>query len=235
MRRRMLLLILAAGCAGSAQAAPTGLNTIPTADLIPVHQWTFTLQNGNASVAESPTLFQQPQPLYQLQFGLTPQLEGGLDFAPANPPHDYRPQFNLKWKPLPEAYDRPAVAAGVATLGPGFEPSAYLVVTRTINFDQVQYNKFKAHRRNIKLRGRRVHAGLIHTADGTFPMLGADWELSDRVVLYSDWISGRANAVTLGGVYALNASSSITASMLIGNQAGHPNGMLVNFSRTRKW
>ena len=234
MRATLLIAVLALAGMPVA-AAPTGLNTIPTADLIPVHQWTATLQNGNSSVSQSPTLFEQPQPLYQFQFGLTPHLEGGLDFAPAHPPHDYRPQFNLKWKPLLEDYKRPALAVGVATLGPDFQPSTYLVLTRTINYNQVQYNKFKAHRRNIKLRGRRVHAGLIHTADGTFPMLGLDWELSDKVVLYSDWISGGANAATLGGVYALNQHSSITAAMLIGNDAGYPNGMLVNYSRTFNW
>src|SRR5262249_46080246 len=95
MRRAIgLLLCLSSGVA---RGAPTGLNTIPTGDLVPVHHFTLSLQNGNTSVEETPTLIQQPQPVFQFQFGLSPALEGGMDLLPAHPPGDYRPQFNLKW------------------------------------------------------------------------------------------------------------------------------------------
>jgi hypothetical protein len=232
MRRFLWLTLL---LAAPAVASPTGLNTIPTADLVPTHEWTVSLQNGNTALTGHPTLFSEPLPIPQFQFGLTPYLEGGVDLVPLNSPGDYRPQFNLKWKALQEDYHRPAVATGIATLGPGFDPSAYVVVSRTLNFSGVQYNNFRAHRRNYKLRGRRIHAGLITTRDGTFPFVGADWEMSDHFVLYADWISGDVNAATLGGVYTFNTTTSVTAAMLIGNASGKPDGFLVNFSRTFKW
>src|SRR5579862_7681402 len=120
MRRTqwLLLAVCATGFGGTALAAPTGLNTIPTTDLIPFQQFVLALQNGNTNTASSPTLLQQPQPLYQSQFGLSKHLEAGMDLAPAHPPHDYGPVFNVKWKPLFESYDRPAMAVGVHSLGP---------------------------------------------------------------------------------------------------------------------
>ena len=54
----------------------------------------------------------------------------------------------------------------------------------------------------------------MHTADGTFPLVGTDWELSDSVVLYSDWISGNTNAFSFGGTYVLSPTSSVTAALL---------------------
>jgi hypothetical protein len=234
-RRWPFVGLLVAVSAAPVAAAPTGLNTIPTADLIPFHQWTGTVQNGNTSLSQSPIFLQQPLVLYQTQFGLTPRLEGGLDFVPAQSIRDYQPSVNFKWKALTETYNRPALAVGTSTLGPHFDPSAYLVVTRTLNFSQVQYNKFKAHQRNIKLRGRRIHAGFLHSGTGNFPFVGADWELSDNWVVYTDWISGDANAVTLGGVYTINSKSSITSYFAVGNQKQELNGFSINYSRTFKW
>src|SRR5262249_30836106 len=98
-----------------------------------------------------------------------------------------------------------------------------------------QYQKFRAHHRNIKLRGRRIHAGITHSQGRTLPLLGADWEISDRFVLYSDWISGGQNAISLGGVFVINTDNSIQASILYGNHEQRINGLLINYSRTFKW
>lgn len=230
MRRAIRLLLCLAS--GAAWGAPTALNTVPTADLVPLHQFTFSLQNGNTSVEASPTLIQQPRPLFQFQFGLSPALEGGVDVLPAHPPRDYRPQFNLKWRMLTEDYSRPALGIGAAQVGAGFQPAYYLVASRTLNYRQIQYQIFRAHHRNIKLRGRRVHAGLTHSQGHTFPMLGTDWELSDQFVLYSDWISGAENAVSLGGVFVISSENSIQACVLYGNHEQRLNGLLINYSRT---
>jgi hypothetical protein len=232
---RVFAVLLLCSISAAARAAPTALNLIPTADLVPFHQITLSLQNGNTSLQDSPTLFHQPQFLPQLQFGLGPTVEGGIDAIPAHPPRDYQPQFNLKWKPLAEDYNRPAVGIGVAQVGPGFSPSYYLVAGRTLNYQQIQYQKFRAHHRNIKLRGRRVHVGITHGQGRTFPMLGTDWEISDRFVLYSDWISGMQNAISLGGVFIINADNSIQAALLYGNHQQRINGLLINYSRTLKW
>lgn len=219
----------------AAWGAPTGLNTIPTADLVPLHQYNFIVQNANTALLNDPTVFHRPQLLPQLQFGLQVRAEGGVDMIPGRSPGEYTAQFNVKWKMLPEDYGRPAVGIGYVQPASGFSPTFYLVADRTLNFQEISYQKFRAHHRNIKLRGRRVHAGMIRTPQGTFPLLGTDWELSDKFVVYSDWISGSPNAVTLGGVYVINQDNSITASLLYGNHQQQVNGLLVNYSRTARW
>lgn len=235
MKRSLLLLGLAQLCLPAA-AAPTGLNTIPTADLIPVHNFTVSLQNGNMALAGAPTLWSKPQPVPQFQFGLTTALEGGVDFVPAHPPaSDYQPQFNLKWRALAEGYGRPALGIGFAQLGPGVPAAYYLVASRTLNYTQIQYQKFRAHHRNIKLRGRRLHAGLIWQSGAAYPLLGTDWELSDQFVFYSDWISGSQNALSLGGVYVISTDASVTGSVLFTNHRHRFDGLIINYSRTFKW
>lgn len=45
-----LCLVAFAGCTLSAAAAgPTGLNVIPTTDIVPLDNWIFGLQNANTS------------------------------------------------------------------------------------------------------------------------------------------------------------------------------------------
>jgi|GEM_PF-1442656 len=237
--RQSLVLIGSLAIGTAAHPAPTGLNTIPTADLVPSHQYTFTLQNGNSALSgdAGPTLLHQPRPLFQWQFGMNPHLEGGVDAVPADSPGDYRPQFNLKWKPMDESYRHPALGVGIAQVGSGFHasPSYYFVATRTLNYSQMQYQKFRAHHRNIKQRGKRIHAGVIRTPAGTFALVGTDLEQSDHFVFYADWISGSPNAVSAGGVYIMNPNNSITAAMLYGNHEHRLNGLLINYSRTLKW
>ena len=110
----------------AAQAAPTGLNQIPTTDLVPVGQLTLQLQNGNTEVSGSASVFHQPQPVPQSEFGVPWNIETGLDVAPSDPPHDYRPLLNVKWSPVHEDYRIPAAAVGALQLGVGFTPNYYL-------------------------------------------------------------------------------------------------------------
>jgi hypothetical protein len=232
---RLALGLCALCCCPPAWAGPTGLNTIPTTDLVPLRQLTAVVQNGNSSLQDSPTLFEQPQFLPQLQFGLHQALEGGMDAVPGRAPGHYVAQINFKWRAVVEDYGRPAVAVGFVQPFSESSTSYYLVASRTLNFARLQYQKFRAHHRNIKLRGRRVHAGITSTPSGTFPLLGTDWELSDQFVVYSDWISGASNAVSLGGVYVVNQANSLAASLLYGNHAQRINGLLINYTRTTKW
>jgi len=127
------------------------------------------------------------------------------------------------------------VAVGVSQLGVGFTPNEFLVLSRTINYQQVQYQKFRAHHRNLKLRGLRAHAGILRTANAWRALLGTDVELSDHCVLYADWISGAPGAVSLGGVLVIDREDSITASALRGNREDRIGGVLVNYTHTFSW
>jgi len=216
----------------AARAAPTGLNQIPTTDLVPLGQATLQLQNGNADVNGRASLVHQPQLVPQSEFGLPWRMEGGLDVAPSDPPHDYRPLLNLKWNPLPEDYHVPALAVGAAQLGVGFTPNYFLVLSKTLNYSQIQYQKFRAHHRNIKLRGIRLHGGILRTENAWRALVGSDVELNDHAVLYADWISGARNAVSLGGVLVIDRQDSIQASVLRRNDEDRVSGVLVGITHT---
>src|SRR5579884_3969029 len=179
--------ILLCLCGGSAWAAPSSLNTVPTADVVPLHQYNGQIQNANVSLDTHPTVFQRPILLPMLELGVTGSVEAGIDAIPARAPGRYTAALNVKWKPLWEDYDYPGIAIGFLQPVTDFSTSYYLVATRTLNFAAIENQRFRAHHRNIKLRGRRVHAGIIRTPSGTFPMLGTDIEMSDQFVFASDW------------------------------------------------
>jgi len=228
MRRALLLVLLPA----LAQAAPTGLNQIPTTDLVPLKQLTVQLQNGNTDIDGDGSVWHQPQLVPQSELGLPYRFEAGIDVAPANPPHDYRPIANLKWNPIVEDYRIPAVAVGATQLGPDFSPNYFLALSKTINYDQIQYQKFRAHHRNIKLRGIRLHVGMLRTSNAWRAMIGTDVEVNDRLVLYADWLSGADDAVSLGGVFIINRQNSVQASLLRANNQDRVTGILLAITHT---
>ena len=228
----MRLLVLVCLVPVAARAAPTGLNQIPTTDLVPEKQLTLQLQNGNTEVRGSSSLVHQPELTPQSEFGLPWNLEAGLDVAPSDPPHDYRPVMNIKWNPVHEDFHIPAVAVGASQLGVGFTPNCFLVLSKTINYREIQYQKFRAHHRNIKLRGIRLHAGIQETSNVFRALVGTDIQLHDHFVVYADWISGRRNAVSLGGVLVINAHDSIQAAALRENDEDRLTGVIIAITHT---
>ena len=228
--RRIVVFVLLLPIA--AQAAPTGLNQIPTTDLVPVGQLSLQLQNGNTETSGSSSVFHQPQPVPQSEYGTPWNIETGLDVAPSDPPGDYRPIANVKWSPLHEDYRIPAAAVGASQLGPDFSPNYFLVLSKTLNYDAIQYQKFRAHHRNRKLRGIRLHTGIERTSNAWEALVGTDIELTDHFVLYADWISGSSNSVSLGGVLVINQHLSFQASLLRGNDQDRLSGVLANVTYT---
>jgi len=229
MRR---VLVLACLMPTAARAAPSMLNQIPITDLVPVGQVSLQLQNGNTEVSGRSSVFHQPQLVPQSEFGLPGNIEAGLDVAPSDPPHDYRPEMNVKWNPVREDYHIPAVALGAMQLGVGFTPNYFLVLSKTLNYQQIQYQKFRAHHRNIKLRGVRLHAGLLRTGNAWRALTGSDIEVNDHFVVYADWISGAQSAVSLGGVLVIDRLNSVQVSLLRGNTADRVSGVILQITHT---
>ena len=228
----MRLLFLLCLAPVVARAAPTGLNQIPTTDLVPEKQLTLQLQNGNTEVNGRSSLVHRPELVPQSELGLPWNLEAGLDVAPSDPPHDYRPEMNVKANPVREDYRVPAVAVGATQLGVGFTPNYFLVLSKTLNYQQIQYQKFRAHHRNVKLRGIRLHAGLLRTSNAWRALAGTDIEVNDHFVVYADWISGAQSAVSLGGVLVIDRQNSVQVSLLRGNTADRVSGVLVGLTHT---
>ena len=232
MRRALVLLCLLPAVA---RAAPTGLNQIPTTDLMPFKQLMLQLQNSNTEIRGDHSVFHRPTLVYQSEFGLPGRLEAGLDVQPANPPHDYRPVLNLKWSPIREGSYNPAAAVGITQVGPDFDPNYFLVLSKTINYSQIQYQKFRAHHRNIKLRGIRLHAGVLGTRDVPRGFVGTDIELADRFVLYADWVSGREHAATLAGVVVIDQANSFQIAAFYGNHDQRIDGVLLTLTHIFAW
>jgi hypothetical protein len=216
-----------------ARAAPTSLNQIPTPDLVPFQQLSLQLANGNTEVSGNASVWRQPQVEPQTEFGLPWRMEAGLDVVPSNPQQDYRPVLNLKWSPLQEDYRIPAGAIGVTQVGPGFTPDYYLVMSKTLNYDQIAYQKFRAHHRNIKLRGIRLVAGVLGTSRDVWrALVGTDIEVNDHFVVVADWISGAQNSVSLGGVLVINQHDSVQAALLRGNDQNRLSGVILQLTHT---
>lgn len=235
MRRLFVLAMILVLSAVPALAAPTGLTQIPTPDLIPFGQFVVELQNGNTSTHDEPTVIKMPAPMFQSQVGLSSRMEAGVDLIPTQGLESYKPVANVKWDALLEDYDNPALALGAQNVGlGGLKPQYYVVMTRTLNYQEVQYTKFRAHRRNIRLRGRRVHAGLLRVGKDNYAMLGSDIELGDNVVLYADWIAGGANAGSLGGTYVIDSRNSFVLAALYGNRAHRFNGVQFTYTLQMK-
>ncbi len=72
------LYVIMAVCS-TAVAAPTGLNTIPTTDIVPLHNCVAQIQNGNSSLS-APAFYQVSSPIFQTQFGLSQRVEAGADW-----------------------------------------------------------------------------------------------------------------------------------------------------------
>ncbi len=233
-RRRVCVVAFAATmlAGGPAAAGPTGLTVIPTTDLVRFRQLNAILQNGNTQIDGRHAFFHDVQPVPQLEAGLPHDLEAGLDVAPADPPRDYRPFFNVKWTMLAESYRVPAVAVGATQLGPGVTPAGFAVASKTLNFDAIAYQKFRAHHRNLRLRGIRVHAGFLEAGDRAHAILGLDAELSDHFVLWSDWVSGAKNSLSLAGVVVIDAQNSLFVALLRANDERRVGGVLFNFTHT---
>ena len=63
------------------------------------------------------------------------------------------------------------------------------MLSKTLNYGQIQYQKFRAHHRNLKLRGIRMHAGILRTGNAWRALVGTDVQVNDHLVAYADWIS----------------------------------------------
>jgi hypothetical protein len=216
----------------TAFAAPTGLNTIPTTDLVPIGSLVGAFQNGNASFT-GVGFYQQPQWLYQTQVGVKPWLEAGVDYAPTPNLNGDRFVFNVKALVLNENDTLPNVALGLWNVATGQGPGYYVTVSKTLNYEQEQEERFKAHhRRNRKLLGRRVHVGAM--LDGRSivqPFVGTDLQLSEIAVFQADWIHGSGNNATAGLAYVMPDNRTvINPAILFSNDSGRFAGIALNIS-----
>lgn len=221
-------------CCGARPAcgSATGLNSIPTTDLVPLQSWIAYVQNSNASF-RSPAFYGAPDTIFASQVALSSHAEAGLDWYA--PPGLSRSTlvFNFKDLLMSEDVYRPGMAVGVWNLANRLAPSYYVTFSKTLNFREELRERFRAHhRRNRKLLGRRVHVGLLVGERGDLePFLGTDLQLNESTVFQADWINGDGYAVTAGVAYVLPDQRTVLNPVLLYSNTTHRlDGFYLNIS-----
>jgi hypothetical protein len=225
----ILGLLLAAG---TALAGPTGLNVIPTTDLVPSGSFIGAFQNGNTTFNGTP-FYRMPDMIAQTQFSLAPWLEAGFDYTPTPDIDQDTLAFNMKALVFSEDEIRPNVAFGIWNVTDMERPGYYVTFSKTLNYEAELTERYRAHhRRNRKLLGRRIHVGAMIDGHGvTEPFFGTDLQFNDTAVFQADWVNGNGNALTAGIAYVLpDQRTVITPVLLMSNDKNRIDGFSLNIS-----
>jgi hypothetical protein len=230
--RAFLVISLSTLLAGVAPASPTGLNVIPTTDIVPLKSFIGALQNGNTSFTGL-TFYDNPQYVEQSQWEVENWLEAGVDYTPTPDVSNNVFAFNAKALLLNEDERLPNAAVGIWNVAQGQAPGYYVTLSKTLNYAQEQEERFKAHhRRNRKLLGRRVHVGLMLDGHGIVqPFTGTDLQVSDTLVFQADWVHGSGSAATAGFAYVLpDQRTVINPAIVFSNDTLRFSGFQLNIS-----
>jgi|WetSurMetagenome_2_1015567.scaffolds.fasta_scaffold363591_1 hypothetical protein len=197
----LLLLVLAP--TSRARACPSGLNLIPTADMLDDRELAVEY------LLDGEQLFDRDCDHWLLlQAGIGGRLELGVDRCLRG---DNDTIGNVKYLLSPPAPGRPAVAVGVQALAGEAAAQPYLVASAEA-----------AH--------LRLHAGVIGIEHQGELMLGLEAPLSPRLTLLADHLTGSDNGSGIGLSAELNASFYVTASRYLANTAGESAGWQLVFS-----
>lgn len=198
---------VAFGTDGAVRAAPSGLNVIPTADILPIGEISlegeFTGERPLPSIAGEFAL--------ESQVGITPRLEAGIDLALGTGSLGQYPLLNAKWLLLPESRRVPAVALGVQNITLEQSPQPYLILTRTLG-------------------KTRLHAGAIYISPSTVGMAGIDHLLSKRLLFQADYTGGEVEGfISAGFVSELLPRVALNYALTVPSEGGAV-GSILNLS-----
>jgi hypothetical protein len=167
-----------------ATAAPTGLNLIPTAEVLPRRAASLELEATGSGLFPGRRSTQAALS----QIGLTSRLEAGLDHALRHAPGDSL--FNAKWQVVASARGGPALAVGVQSVAGGYSAERYLMLMQTVG-------------------SLRLHAGAFRAAGTTRLLAGLDRPLG-TTVLQADHIGGGEGVTSVGLAVPLGRCLSLT-------------------------
>lgn len=198
----VLGLWLAWAAAGG--AAPSGLNVIPTADILPPGSLSL---EGETTGTRAP-LASGGDRFALLQAGVTPRLEIGVDREVGDV--DQQPLFNVKWLLLPDGSRAPALALGVQNVARGAQAETYLVATRSFGKP-------------------RLHLGALHSPDTVRLLAGVDVALGNRITFQADHTGGGDGLSSVGLALQLGPRASLTYALLFPAGDAHT-GHLLNLA-----
>jgi len=196
------VLLLATGI--PCVACYSGLAVIPTADMVPAGEYGLEPQfDGSCEGGSVGTR------ILNTQFGITPRLDAGVDFDLSDDA-DPRVLGNFKYLAVNGGTRSPAVALGVCNLGSNIRSSPYVAATHGFG----------------ALRG---HAGLMRIEGNNRWFIGADRNVTERLMLMADYVSGDENSSSVGFNYQFNDGFGILGGVLFPNADGEETGFTLHF------
>ncbi len=194
MSKLFLILILLASVYPSFGCA-SGLNIIPTADVLPqgemyfaTERWCTLNQTANA------------ESYNYLQLGLGHGIEFGYDIYP-----DDQGIWNIKVA-LPGKEGKPVVALGIQNVGDGLRSWPYAVGS-------------------ISVGAGRVHLGMVDIEGNIRPMFGYDHPLGEVASFQLDYTAGSENCGSMGCWVNLGRGMGINAAYVLNNSGTDRSGL----------
>ncbi len=188
----------------SALGAPTGLNTIPTSEL---------LEKGTLSseieIVVSKTL-KNISTAFLLQYGLANGIEAGVDFSVERP---RLIAVNSKLNLLKESKTTPQVALGFQIIDDLSRNEYYLAMSK-------------------KFGEARLHGGILHNEKKVNLAGGFDIQINDKLSLQMDHITGKDSSATFGFVFNFDESHSITAYFCVNTSGSGENYFVFNIAKS---
>lgn len=192
--------------AGRVQAAPNGLTQIPIAKVFGDGVASFSLARSRQS---------DDSTVYTAQYGVSNRFEVGLDYQAA-PAVQRTFLGNTKLLLLHQPRRLPDVACGILNVAPGQKAVPYLVATSAP-------------------RAWGFSLGVIRPSGGTAfrGLVGLSYGITPALQVVSDFINGRENYATLGGIYALSKTVTVNLAYALPNDgARNPHGYVLDVAYT---
>ncbi len=185
MRRIVGILCAGLALAAPAHGSPTGLNIIPTADVLPAG--TASVEGEVFGPGGLPARESEPYAL--LQVGFPGRLEAGVDRGIGGAARSAA--GNVKWQVLPQTGVLPALALGAQNISGRQRIQPYLAATRSL--------------------GRtRIHAGLLRDDAGTHLLAGVEHAIGTRLVVQGDHVGGSGGISSAGVALQVHRRASLT-------------------------
>jgi len=192
-------------------AVPSSLNLIPTADVLPANEFTLQVEaDGHRHPCDTGGEY------WLLSgFCIGDRLEIGVD---RSLPQDGGGEWfmDAKLQIVPESATSPAIAVGTLDLTRGgIESNWYLVATRDIG-------------------PLRTTAGYSRDDEQRL-LLGASWDVSERLTLMSDYSSAPGGALTIGACSEVAPGTYALLYFAQGNTTDADNFVGLNVSWSLNW
>jgi hypothetical protein len=200
------LTLAIAACGVSALAAPSGLNMIPTADVLEPGTVSIETESEGRGMAWG----DECDRFMLMQLGMGHGVEIGMDTC-TNADASW---LNVKWQMGSGTKSTPGIAVGLQGVSEASKSQPYFACARSFG---------KA----------RVHVGILGIEGRGRPMLGLDRCVNERLTLQVDYIAGRENSSAYGVNYALSGSLGLSLARRIGNSSDVGNGYIVNLAWSR--